>query len=521
MNLILEKQGYWVYITAPYNAGFIKHLKQFPGRQWVPKPVKKWRVPVELLDWIYFESYYPGPEFILQGDWTIPDVDQEYLEGLYPYQQDAIKHLARNAYTGLLSFEMGLGKTPTSIRAMLSAKVKRLLIVCPAVVRINWENELQRWGWTGTIGICDKGKDLPDAEAIITSYELLKHFQKQEFDGIIFDEAHYLKNGKAGRTKNARALRLRNLGKPAIALSATPITTEPKDIHSITDILWPDRFGSFWQFVNRYCNVEANDYGTTIQGVNASYSDELGMRMRHIAVRVTKHEVRDLLPPSIVQTLRVRDNSRWGHAGGFQAALQSGADREQLRTHCERVGQRKHRRALELAKELRLGGTTHICVLTHLRKSAEELASKFPDATLITGDMPPKDRMAAIKLAEASPTSTLVCTMHSVGIGIDLTKFTGAIFAELYWQPAVIIQALGRFSRLSGKDPSTCYLLVLEGSIDEPIASALRRRLKDQAELYKNGLSEEKMLEGMAMSEEDVILELREAAANAVEEEYW
>jgi len=85
----------------------------------------------------------------------------------------------------------------------------------------------------------------------------------------------------------------------------------------------------------------------------------------------------------------------------------------------------------------------------------------------------------------------LVATFHSIGIGIDLTAFSPAIFAELHWSCGKITQAMGRFSRLSGAQPSLIELLAIQGTLDESIASALLSRIADINRVIKAGQSED------------------------------
>lgn len=517
--------GHWAYISTPYNKAFIEHVKQFPGREW-SRETMMWKVPIEVEEYLEYEKYYPGYERNYQAK-SYAEIRKPALDttSLYPFQVEACRQIIQQSMVGMLNFEMGLGKTPTAIRLLNSLPhMNRVLIVCPAIVRLNWRDELQKWGWDKDITIVDSGKKAEAAVrcisgALIISYELLKYCIGWEWGGIVFDESHYIKNGKTARSKAAKKVRLKNPNAVVLALTATPITSEPKDLHHQLDVLWPGRFGTFWQFANRYSNIESNGYGTTIKGTNPVHADELEKRLVSVACRVTKHEVAHLLPPFLVQTIRVRTNKRWNQRE-LLASLSSGVRRQHdLKTFCEEAGNEKHKKTIELVKELQ-ESATHVCVMTHFRDSAHKLAEEFSNAFVVTGDLSPKKRMEVIKTAEKQKDAVLVCTMHSVGIGIDLTKFTAAVFAELYWQPAVIVQALGRFSRLSGRDPSTCYLLVLENSLDEPIAHALKRRLKDQAELYKSGVSEEKMLEGFEAPEDEWLAELREAATSFNEEEY-
>jgi len=171
-------------------------------------------------------------------------------------------------------------------------------------------------------------------------------------------------------------------------------------------------------------------------------------------------------------------------------------------------------------------GATHICVLTHLRESAHRLAEQLEKklsvpVVMLTGELPPRERHKAIAAAKALPSCVLVTTMHAVAEGIDLTVFTRATFAELYWQPKTIIQTLGRFSRLSGKQPSYCRIVVLEASLDEVIASTVLKKIADINKVVRAGQAEANLEDSLVnkQTDEEFLTDLRRAAESMCEDE--
>jgi len=315
-DLSITQDGYMAKVSTPYKKEFVEWIKQYPGREW-DRTEKVWKVPLELWGEVsegIQEFYKQEPDMHMHFSHPIGEIINE---DLYEFQRVAVHKVLQEGGTGFLNFEMGLGKTPTAIEILKHLNCHTVLIVCPAVVRLNWESELKKWGWKGNIQILDTGKkaksyaEEPVPGAVIVSYELLTHLTKCVFAATIFDESHYIKNNKAGRSKHARSIRIRNPSAACLCLSATPITSEPKDLHNQLDMLWPGRFGTFWQFVNRYSNLTSNGYGTEIKGTNDLHISELESRISATCQRVTKHEVAHLLPPFLVQTLRVKTKKRW------------------------------------------------------------------------------------------------------------------------------------------------------------------------------------------------------------------
>jgi SWI/SNF-related matrix-associated actin-dependent regulator 1 of chromatin subfamily A len=432
------------------------------------------------------------------SDLSLPLKTEGINSKLYPFQVIAVRQILQQRVR-IVAFEMGLGKTGVAIEAMRLANVQRVCVVCPAVVRQHWLDELDIW-WPNhpRAEIIEKGSELSNAPIIIISYALFAHIQERSFDFFVLDEAHYIKNSSAGRSKILKEWLSTNLGrttKYCIALTATPITNEPKDLWHLLDCLWPGRFGKYWSFAFHYCQVEKNKYGSKVWGIQSSNSEELRQRFAAIGDRVTKHEVAHLLPKFTVLLERIN--------------LEKFFSSEDLEQHCNTVGKHKASVAVEYARLAKDAGVKHICILTHLRETAINIASVVKLGTVyhIDGEMLPGKRNEVIAEAKSQPQSIIVATMHSIGIGIDLTHCTEIIFAELYWQPAVIIQALGRFNRLSSSSPATVRLLVGRGTIDEQIAAVLRRKIYDAGEVLSAGTSDENLaqaLESSRMTQEEM-----------------
>lgn len=462
------------------------------------------------------------------------------------------------------------GKTPTAIETMRLAGVQSALIICPALVRQNWADEIEKW-WSGhpVVEIIDSGSQClsyfqcypKDSDIVITSYELLKKLAfskepvkkydntsegyieyeteenvlreavKNRFQAIIIDESHYIANNRAGRAADVRAVVDANPNALLLMLTATPVTNEPKGLWYQLDTLYPHRFGTWPGFMKRYANVSSNEYTDwVVKGLNEEHAAELSQRLAAISSRVTKHEVAHLLPPFSVQTIRVPPKDR-----GFdpRELLEKFTRMDQHRNNGDELiraaGEQKVDSACEQVLDALGGGATHVCVLTHLKATAAEIAAelgatkKMPPVVLIDGNVPIAKRMEELKKARGLPRCILVATMHSVNVGIDLTAFTVCVFAELDYTPANVIQALGRFSRLSGKLPSTCILLVLSGTQDEIVASRVLNKVKDINAVIRAGQSESEVAKALEpkMDDETFFTELREAAMHmAAEDEY-
>jgi SWI/SNF-related matrix-associated actin-dependent regulator of chromatin subfamily A-like protein 1 len=138
---------------------------------------------------------------------TDADVDIPVPAGLayLPYQRAGIAYcMERDG--ALIGDDMGLGKTPQAIGTInVDPDCKRVLVICPASLKLNWAKELRRWlSRPMTVGVAE-GSNFPATDIVIINYDIVaKHratIDTIEWDNLIVDEAHYLKNPKAQRTK--------------------------------------------------------------------------------------------------------------------------------------------------------------------------------------------------------------------------------------------------------------------------------------------------------------------------------
>ena len=266
---------------------------------------------------------------------------------LKPYQEQFCKETLERAFAnsvdwnalsvGLLA-DMGTGKTPSTIiflewcKKVLQGKGYAeaswpCLIICPATVKLNWDNEFKRFApWVKHILVVGGTREereeqlakMNDYQYVITNYETIRihqhFFQSYErFLAVVVDEAHAIKNKEAKRTVAIKSVDARF----RLALTGTPITNKPNDLWSILHFLYPgeafyrkppysttqvryrgpsDLWGSYWSFCSRYCKWQESRFGSKIVG--GKNLPELHQRLvnSHSMVRWRRSEVLDLEP---------------------------------------------------------------------------------------------------------------------------------------------------------------------------------------------------------------------------------
>jgi SNF2 family DNA or RNA helicase len=307
-----------------------------------------------------------------------------------------------------------------------------------------------------------------------------------------------------------------------VAMTATPITNRVQNIHNQLDILWPGRFGTAYQFISRYCKIGANEYSDfVIEGLKEETTPELSKRLEAVSIRRTQEDVKDMLPPFVITPIIVRaPKTGQFKKDSLEAYLNGKVPTEEDNVCGDKV--------LETVAYClhELENNTHICILTHLKKTshaiADELTKKGVNVFYMDGDMPTSKRHATIELSLKSDNAVLVTTMHAVKEGINnLVTFSQAIFAELYYTPGIMIQVLGRFHRITGTCPVS--IMCFEGTHEEIIANKLQEKLIDNAQLMKAATGEANLVKSLSreISDEDFTADIRAACSSMISEEEY
>jgi SWI/SNF-related matrix-associated actin-dependent regulator of chromatin subfamily A-like protein 1 len=129
------------------------------------------------------------------------------------HQKEAIQKLVGNKKF-ILADDMGLAKTTSTIISALESGAKKILIVCPASLKINWQREIENYS-DSSVYIAEGKKFSSDHDFVIINYDILKNFHdqkrktsshilKSKFDLVIMDEAHMISNPQAAKNKNCK-----------------------------------------------------------------------------------------------------------------------------------------------------------------------------------------------------------------------------------------------------------------------------------------------------------------------------
>ena len=457
---------------------------------------------------------------------------------LYPPQIAGIAPVLNPTRRYILNWEMGCGKSVGTCEFMNQHRTPpKTLVVCPAMVRLDWEKAFTKFYQYKThIGIHRFGfrKNLTKAQTEelflahrasvqIVSADLVGEITSIDFELIVLDEIHIYKNAKAVRSQQVRELLAKNPQAFVLGLTGTLAPNDLGDIHNPIDLLWPGRFGNKYAFQHRYqnktlkvINEQTGETRAKFVGIREEHAEELAYRLSALSTRVTRKDVAQYLPAFDINLLRIEvEKFDWKlgrDAKSIEGALEYAANAKLMHVVAWVVN----------AKET----TSHVAVLTHHKAVADAyvraLQAKLPLEKIVhvDGDIPVDKRLALIDGAKASDSAILVGTIQSLGLGISLTKFSQAICAEFHWSPGVMEQLLLRFSRLDSMVPSAMWFAMVPGTIDEIIATRLEEKFKAINPIAETGLVGSK-LEGLLQLDDATFLAgITEAAMALDEDEY-
>lgn len=446
------------------------------------------------------------------------DFEPPKPEGLeyYPFQKVGIEFALRNPGT-LIGDDMGLGKTVQAIGLMnCCPEIRRVLVVTKASLKDNWKREIQKWLVDPmTVGIANS-QYWPRTQVVILNYDILgkfhNHLRAEPWDLVVLDESAQIKNRKTKRaievigykpTKKELADGVQPIppipGRRRLALSGTPIENRVEEFWSTLHYLDPERWGNFWGFAKRYCNMVKTDWGMQTSG--ASNLDQLQKVLRStIMIRRLKSEVLPELPRKTRMIIdldtegleQVIENERRRYAEHAKALEDAQARLELARADSdeafkeavknmscadlafEEIARIRHDTAvaklpkvIEMLEEELEETSGKILVFGHHRDVLDPLSKRFPASITITGAVDPAARQGLCDLFQTMDMYRIAfLSIRAAGEGLNLTAANLVIFVEEDWVPSKISQCEDRAHRIGQKDNVLVKHYVLPGTID-------------------------------------------------------
>jgi hypothetical protein len=430
---------------------------------------------------------------------------------LLPYQREGMLHLAFGERV-LLADEMGLGKTVQAIAAceLLARRqgISRVLIVCPASLKAEWEEQIARFAERGTKLIFGPRQQrlaayrepafftIVNYEQVLTDADDINAILAPEV--VVLDEAQRIKNWQTKTARRVKSLRSRY----AFVLTGTPIENRIEELYSIVQYLDPELVGPLFRFNRQFYRLDERGRPTDYQNL-----DELRRRVGSVMLRRRKIDVEKELPGRTVKTYFVsmveEQEKRYEEYRAPAARLiaqsqrrpltQAEFDRLQMLLACMRMicdtpaildpACRVSPKLEELERifsDLFEEPDRKVIVFSEWERMLElvrELAAEMGIETAWhTGSVPQQRRRAEIMRFKKDPNCRLFLSTDSGSVGLNLQVASAVVNVDLPWNPAKLEQRIARAWRKHQTRSVSVVNLVCEGSIEHAILHLLGQK---------------------------------------------
>jgi len=386
------------------------------------------------------------------------------------YQEWGVKYILHQERV-LLGDEMGLGKTIQAIATMVSLKntgATHFLVVCPLSVSTNWCREIKKHSLLSVIKIHgnDKKKKIENwinsGGVAVTTYETTSAFELDEmfrFSMLIVDEAHYIKNENAQRTKNVLAVSKHT--DRILYMTGTPLENK---VDEMVKLLYD-------------LNPEVANRAKAISFM--SNAEQFRKVIAPVYYRRKREDVLTELPELI-------ENEEWCTMLEEEERIYEDCVLDGKYVPLRRVSwniddlsmSSKAIRLKEIVEEATLDERKIIVFsffLDTIRKVKELLGDRCLEP--INGSVSAKRRQEILdEFDNAKPGTVLVSQIISGGTGLNIQTGSVVIICEPQEKPSIENQAIARAYRMGQTRNVLVYRLLCENSIDEKIFNRLKEK---------------------------------------------
>lgn len=416
------------------------------------------------------DGHYGLPEDLareIQDECFFPDGMKSELRR---YQEWGVKYILHQERV-LLGDEMGLGKTVQAIAAMVSLRntgATHFMVVCPASVLPNWCREIEKHSRLRTTKIYGPGRMSAFREwkrsggVAVTNFETTGYLKLEDgfaFDMLVVDEAHYIKNNEAQRTKNVTALSEHT--KRILFMTGTALENKVDEMIALIRLLRPD--------------VASQLHGLAFMAAAPQFRE----RVAPVYYRRKREDVPTELPELI-------ENREWCTLLPKEKEIYEASLRKKRYMEIRRVSWNaddltascKANRLKELVEETAEDGRK-IIVFSFFLETIAAVRTCLGERCLpqINGSVSPQRRQEIIDEFERAPAGTVLpAQIQSGGTGLNIQAASVVILCEPQLKPSIENQAISRAYRMGQVRNVLVYRLLCEKSIDERIMEMLEEK---------------------------------------------
>ncbi|MGE7696256.1 DEAD/DEAH box helicase [Lysinibacillus sp. NPDC094177] len=476
--------------SSEWEEGFINKLNH----------LEKWD------SWTLYKMNYDIVKMKLITDFTGLQATK-YLPNLKP-----LKHQLEAAETviermngkAILADEVGLGKT---IEAGLILKeylirglVKRALILAPASLINQWIEELNIKFHIPAIAY-KKNVPIERYDVLIMSMDTAKksphkeRIYEQDYDMVIIDEAHKLKNHKTQIYEFVQGLKK----KFCLLLTATPIQNDVFELFYLISLLKPGHLGNYDTFQSAFSaskhDLEHNDYLKELvnQVMVRNRREDTGIewtnrRVQIVPIRFTKEEeeIYNLLGTlqntgsfSMITLQKEMCSSKEATALTLSKMLEDNAQSQEIEEILAKLMALEVNSKAEKTLEIIEKAKDKVIIFTEYRATQIYLQwylhSNGITSVLFNGKYN-KSKRDYMKHLFKERAQVLIAT-EAGGEGINLQFCHHVINYDLPWNPMKLEQRIGRVHRLGQEHDVHIYNLAIANTIEENILALLHTKI--------------------------------------------
>lgn len=454
---------------------------------------------------------------------TLPSNIQAELRDYQIVGFEWMKSLAKYQLGGILADDMGLGKTLQTITFLASEiegaeALDPILIVTPASLLYNWQNEFEKFAPALKVQIIDGNKQNRDAiianlesnAVYLISYPSLRQditsFQEHTFSSVILDESQAVKNYHTKTSQAVRALHRYQ----TFALSGTPLENNLDELWTIFQTLMPGFFPSLRKF-------------------KLLENDQIARMIRPFLLRRIKQDVLKELPDKIetnlyselteeqkvvylaylerIQTELAQDDetNRMKLLAGLTRLRQICCD-PTLFVDGYQGGSGKLLQLLDTIQTARENGKRMLIFsqfTSMLGIIQSELNKIGMEYFYMDGQTPSKERVNLVNAFNEGGKDIFLISLKAGGTGLNLTGADTVILYDLWWNPAVEEQAASRAHRIGQKNVVQVIRMVAKGTIEERIFDLQKKKQALIDDIIQPG---EKLLNTLSVDELKALL---------------
>ena len=389
------------------------------------------------------------------------------------YQEWGVKYILHQGRV-LLGDEMGLGKTVQAIAAMVSLKntgATHFVVVCPASVITNWCREIRKHSKLSVTKVHGQGRSsalhawIKSGGVAVTTYETTGYFELEDnfrFTMLVVDEAHYIKNPDAARSKNVK--KISTHADRMLFMTGTALENKVDEMIALIDILKPEI---------------ANSVRGQAFMANAPQFRE---KVAPVYYRRKREQVLTELPELI-------ESKEWCSLTPQEETIYEKTVLSRNPMAVRRVSwnvddirdSSKARRLLEIVEEAK-DDDRKVIVFSFFRDTIEAVCALLGSACTnpITGSLTPQRRQEIIDEFEKMPAGTVLpAQIQAGGTGLNIQSASVVVICELQYKPSIENQAISRAYRMRQTRNVLVYRLLCAHTVDEKILSILERKQAD------------------------------------------